>query len=73
MPMPKQGTIVVDLKQVPSLLFAMRQELAKLLRTEAGAEANPVFAKKLRALAVEFEAGATSATDRPWRRTHGGA
>jgi hypothetical protein len=52
--MPK---LTVDIRQVPEILFVMRRELVRMLRAEAGAETNPEFAVKLRAIANAYEVG----------------
>jgi hypothetical protein len=49
--------VVLDIRQVPEVLFVMRRELAKLLLAEAGAETNPEFAVRLRTIAAVYEMG----------------
>lgn len=57
----------VDVRNLPDVIFEIRREMAKVLHEEAGAEANPVVARRLREVAAGFEAG-VSATDRTWAR-----
>lgn len=51
------STVTIEVTKWPEALFVIRREMANLLRREADAEADPRFAKKLMALAAEFEAG----------------
>lgn len=49
-------TVVVDVKNVPEIVFELRREMAKILRDEAEGE-HPLVAKKLREVADVFEVG----------------
>lgn len=51
------GRTVVDVRGVPELVWQARHELAGLLRKEAEAEADPRLARRLAAIAADFEAG----------------
>ncbi len=51
------GHITIDMTKWPEALFAIRKEMAKLLRDEAETESDPRFARRLRELADVFEAG----------------
>ena len=42
------GFISVDVRNVPALIFELRQEMANILREQADAEANPAVARRLR-------------------------
>jgi hypothetical protein len=53
----------ISVRDMPELMAEMRVALADLLREDAGAEADPRIARRLRELAAEFEAGLSS-TDR---------
>jgi hypothetical protein len=48
----------IEITKFPEALWAMRKELAGLLRSEADAEADPRIARRLREIAATFEAGA---------------
>jgi hypothetical protein len=52
------STLTIKVTEWPEALFAMRKAMADMLRAEAEAEGDPNFARKLRALAADFEAGA---------------
>lgn len=52
-----EATIVVDLRNVPEIVWGLRREMAMILRDEAEADADPRIARRLRALADGFEAG----------------
>ena len=52
-----EATFVVDVRGVPELIWQTRAARAAILRAEADAESNPAVARKLRAIADEFEAG----------------
>lgn len=49
--------VVLDIRQVPEVLFVMRRELVRMLKAEAGASTNPDVAVKLREIAASFEMG----------------
>lgn len=49
--------IVVDVQGMPEVIFAVRKEMANLLRRESNTETHPLLSKRLRQLADEFEAG----------------
>lgn len=57
----------INVRDMPEVLYEMRHELVNILRVQAGAEAHPEVAKRLREIATEFEAGA-SAADARWQR-----
>ena len=48
--------ITVDIKNMPEVIWAVRREMAKILREEADDEMHRYFARKLRSLANRFEA-----------------
>lgn len=55
------GTIVVELEKWPDLLWAMRNEMATMLREQADAEASGYVAQRLREIAAAFSAGSKTA------------
>ena len=57
----KYGTIVVELEKWLDLLWAMRNELATMLREQADAEASGYVANRLREIAAAFSAGSRTA------------
>lgn len=59
------GRISVNVRNLPEVLFAIRKEFADVLRGQAGAETNPVVARRFREVADEFEAG-MAAQDARW-------
>lgn len=54
---PRKATF--SILHVPELIYKLRKEMAEFLRTEAGKEPNPEFALRLRAMAAQYEIGAT--------------
>lgn len=57
----------INVRDMPEVLYEMRHELVNILRVQAGAEAHPEVAKRLREIADEFETGAAPA-DARWAR-----
>lgn len=51
--------LTIDLRGWPEVIWAIRREMAHVLREEADGEINPAVSRKLRELAAAFEAGAT--------------
>ena len=51
------GKVVIELEKYPDLLWAMRNELATVLREQADAEASGYVATRLREIAAAFSAG----------------
>lgn len=49
--------LTFDIKNMPEVIWAMRREMAKILREEAAAEASNAVATKMRNIADRFEAG----------------
>lgn len=56
---PKRSPILVELSigDIPEVIWALRSEMAKVLREEADADANPAVSRRLREIASAFEAG----------------
>jgi hypothetical protein len=52
-----QHTIEVRIADMPEVIFALRRELAKVLKREAEAETNPLVARRLYETAEQFEIG----------------
>lgn len=52
-----KSSIVISFERMPEMLWAMRHELAKILRAEAGAESDPRVARRLIEIAATFETG----------------
>lgn len=59
--------VKIDVRNLPEVLYEIRHELVQVLRMQAGQEANPVVARRLREIAGEFEAG-MAAQDARWLR-----
>lgn len=51
------ANLTIDVTGMPDVIWAVRRELAKLLREEAEAEISNTVAAKLREIADRFEAG----------------
>jgi hypothetical protein len=51
------GTIEIKLTEWPEGLARLRSELARILREEADADADPRVSRKLREIATRFEVG----------------
>lgn len=58
--MAKTGRLEMtfSIRDMPDVLWEMRRELARVLRDEADAEADPRVARRLHDVADAFEAGA---------------
>ncbi len=55
--MATQPVIVVDIKNMPEVIWACRHEMAEFLRTVADEEPIQAVAERLREVAQIFEAG----------------
>lgn len=49
--------VTLSVRNMPEVLSALRESLARILREEADAEADPRVARRLREIAAEFEVG----------------
>lgn len=57
MPRRVVASLTVDIAGVPEAIWAMRHEMAQMLREVADAEASAYVAQRLREVACGFEAG----------------
>lgn len=55
-----KGSITIDMRHMPEILWVLRRELARILRDEAETEASGYVRGRLLAVAAQFEAGAVS-------------
>ena len=51
------STYTIDVRGIPELVWSVRQAMADMLRREAEAEIDRAVARKLLALAAQFEVG----------------
>lgn len=49
--------VTLSVRDMPEVLSALRESLARILREEAGAESDLRTARRLREIAAEFEVG----------------
>lgn len=59
----RQTVIEIDVRGVPELISDVRAEMAKILRDEADADADPRISRRLISIADAFECGQVRSTD----------
>ena len=58
--MAQMGSLVVDVRGIPELIWGLRREMAEVLREAADAEADPRVMHRLLVIAQAFETGQRS-------------